>query len=63
MRTLIVTAFVSADGVMEAPGGDTGYRSPSLRSGPSERGPSGPGGGESGRPTSLADQLDDDIPF
>jgi dihydrofolate reductase len=26
MRTLIVTAFVSADGVMEAPGGDTGYR-------------------------------------
>jgi dihydrofolate reductase len=27
MRTLIVTAFVSADGVMESPGGDdTGYR-------------------------------------
>jgi len=26
MRTLIVTAFVSTDGVMEAPGGDTGYR-------------------------------------
>jgi dihydrofolate reductase len=26
MRTLIVTAFVSADGVMEAPGGDAGYR-------------------------------------
>lgn len=26
MRTLIVTAFVSADGVMEAPGGDGGYR-------------------------------------
>lgn len=26
MRTLIVTAFVSADGVMEAPGGEAGYR-------------------------------------
>ncbi|XBH21783.1 dihydrofolate reductase family protein [Jonesiaceae bacterium BS-20] len=26
MRTLIVTAFVSADGVMEAPGGEPGYR-------------------------------------
>jgi dihydrofolate reductase len=26
MRTLISTAFVSADGVMEAPGGETGYR-------------------------------------
>ncbi|MGF3056961.1 dihydrofolate reductase family protein [Microbacterium sp. YY-01] len=26
MRTLIVTAFVSADGVMEAPGGESGYR-------------------------------------
>jgi dihydrofolate reductase len=26
MRTLIVTAFVSTDGVMEAPGGDDGYR-------------------------------------
>lgn len=26
MRTLIVTAFVSADGVMEAPGGGDGYR-------------------------------------
>ncbi|KHL12148.1 RibD domain-containing protein [Mumia flava] len=26
MRPLIVTAFVSADGVMEAPGGEEGYR-------------------------------------
>lgn len=26
MRTLIVTAFVSADGVMEAPGGESDYR-------------------------------------
>lgn len=26
MRPLIVTAFVSADGVMEAPGGEPGYR-------------------------------------
>ncbi len=26
MRTLIVTAFVSLDGVMEAPGGEPGYR-------------------------------------
>lgn len=26
MRTLIVTAFVSADGVMQAPGGEEGYR-------------------------------------
>jgi single-strand DNA-binding protein len=34
-------------------GGDTGYRSPTSGSGPSER----------GRPTSIADQLDDDIPF
>ena len=33
--------------------GDTGYRSPAPSSGPSER----------GRPTSIADQLDDDIPF
>jgi single-strand DNA-binding protein len=40
--------------------GDTGYRSPAPRSGPSERGASGSG---SGRPTSLAEQLDDDIPF
>src|SRR4051812_6476256 len=33
--------------------GDTGYRSPAPGSGPSDR----------GRPTSIADQLDDDIPF
>jgi len=26
MRTLIITAFVSLDGVMEAPGGESGYR-------------------------------------
>lgn len=26
MRTLIITAFVSLDGVMEAPGGEDGYR-------------------------------------
>jgi dihydrofolate reductase len=26
MRTLIVTAFISLDGVMEAPGGEAGYR-------------------------------------
>ena len=26
MRTLIITAFVSLDGVMEAPGGEAGYR-------------------------------------
>ena len=26
MRTLIVTAFMSLDGVMEAPGGEPGYR-------------------------------------
>ena len=26
MRELIVTAFVSLDGVMEAPGGEEGYR-------------------------------------
>jgi single-strand DNA-binding protein len=44
--------------------GDTGYRSPAAGSGPSERGPSDPGGGGGhGRPTSIADQLDDDIPF
>src|SRR5215212_3933917 len=43
--------------------GDTGYRSPAPGSGPSERGTSDPGGGGRGRPTSIADQLDDDIPF
>jgi single-strand DNA-binding protein len=42
--------------------GDAGYRSPAPGSGPSERGLSDPGGGR-GRPTSIADQLDDDIPF
>ena len=34
-------------------GGDTGYPSPAVGSGPPER----------GRPTGLAEQLDDDIPF
>ena len=34
-------------------GGDSGYSSPAPRSGPPER----------GRPTSIAEQLDDDIPF
>ena len=40
--------------------GDPGHRSPAPRSGPSEPGPSDPGGG---RATSLAEQLDDEIPF
>src|SRR3954470_23599163 len=44
-------------------GGGTGYRSPAPGFGPSEHGPSDPGGGGRGRPTSIADQLDDDIPF
>src|SRR5215207_10130 len=44
-------------------GGGTGYRSPAPGSGPPERGPSDPGGGGRGRPTSIADQLDDDVPF
>jgi single-strand DNA-binding protein len=43
--------------------GDTGYRFPAPGSGPSERGPSDPGGGGRGRPTGIAEQLDDDIPF
>ena len=34
-------------------GGETGYRSPAAGSGPAER----------GRPTGIAEQLDDDIPF
>jgi single-strand DNA-binding protein len=34
-------------------GGDPGYRSPASGSGPPER----------GRPTGIAEQLDDDIPF
>jgi single-strand DNA-binding protein len=50
-------------GSAEEFGGATGYRSPAPRSGPSERGVASPGGGEPGRPTSLADQLDDEIPF
>ena len=45
-------------------GGATGYRSPTPGSGPSERGPLDPSrGGHGRRPTSIADQLDDDIPF
>src|SRR3954465_7445093 len=43
--------------------GDTGYRSPASGPGPAGRGPSDPGSGGRGRPTSIADQLDDDIPF
>ena len=43
--------------------GDTGYRSPAPGPGSSERGPSDPSRGGHGRPTSIADQLDDDIPF
>src|SRR3954447_11894251 len=43
--------------------GATGYRSPAPGPGLFERGPSDPGGGGRGRPTSIADQLDDDIPF
>jgi len=51
-------------GSPEDVGGDTGYRSPAPSPGPSERGLSDPGGGGGrGRPTSIADQLDDDIPF
>jgi single-strand DNA-binding protein len=40
-------------GSPEDVGGETGYRSPAPGSGPSER----------GRPTGIAEQLDDDIPF
>ena len=40
-------------GSVEDFGGDTGYSSPAPRSSPPER----------GRPTSIAEQLDDDIPF
>ena len=43
--------------------GDTGYRSPTPGSGPSEGGLSDPSRGGHGRPTSIADQLDDDNPF
>ena len=42
---------------------DTGYRTSAPRSGPSERGTSGPGSDRRGRPTSVAEELDDDIPF
>ena len=42
---------------------DTGYRSPAPGSGPSERGLSDPSRGGHGRPTSIADQLDDDNPI
>jgi single-strand DNA-binding protein len=42
--------------------GDTGYRSPAPRADRSEHGLSDPGDGGR-RPTSIAEQLDDDIPF
>ena len=44
-------------------GADTGYSSPAPRPAASERGLSGSGGGGHGRPSSIADQLDEDIPF
>ena len=44
-------------------GAGTGYSSPTPRHDPSERGLPGPGGGGRGRGSSIADQLDDDIPF
>ena len=43
--------------------GDTGYRPPAPRSSPSEQGLSDPGGDGRPRPTNIAEQLDDDIPF
>ena len=43
----------TAFGAPEDFGGDPGYRSPAAGSGPPER----------GRPTGIAEQLDDDIPF
>lgn len=43
-------------------GDDQGYGTPAPRSGPSGRGPAGPGGGR-GRQPGIADELDDDIPF
>ena len=42
--------------------GGSDYSSPASRSGSFEREPLGAGGGR-GRPTSIAEQLDDDIPF
>jgi len=44
-------------------GAATGYNSPAPRPAPSEPGLSGSGGGGRGRSSSIADQLDDDIPF
>ena len=44
-------------------GDDHVASTPAPRSGPGGRGPSGPSGGGRGKTPSIADELDDDIPF